>query len=115
MSFLAAISCSDKPAKHCGRHHRTVRVLPHIKRLDDGFGDFRVRVVCELRRLPRDTRSRSPAWAGGHPEGARVTDALLTVRKESRRSRGRREAAAARRSEESALTLTATEADWNMR
>jgi hypothetical protein len=24
-----------------------VRVLPHIKRLDDCFGDFLVRVVCE--------------------------------------------------------------------
>jgi len=26
---------------------RLVRVLPHIKRLDDYFGDFLVRVVCE--------------------------------------------------------------------
>jgi hypothetical protein len=24
-----------------------VRVLPHVKRLDDCFGDFLVRVVCE--------------------------------------------------------------------
>ena len=25
---------------------RSVRVLPHIKRLDDCFGDFLVRVTC---------------------------------------------------------------------
>jgi hypothetical protein len=25
---------------------RTVRVLPHVKRLDDCFGDFLVRVTC---------------------------------------------------------------------
>jgi hypothetical protein len=29
------------------QHHAPVRVLPHIKRLDDCFGDFLVRVVCE--------------------------------------------------------------------
>jgi hypothetical protein len=28
-------------------HHTRVRLLPHIKRLDDCFGDFLVRVVCE--------------------------------------------------------------------
>jgi hypothetical protein len=27
-------------------HHAPVRVLPHIKRLDDAFGDFLVRVSC---------------------------------------------------------------------
>jgi hypothetical protein len=27
-------------------HHARVRVLPHIKRLDDYFGQFLVRVVC---------------------------------------------------------------------
>ena len=33
---------------HAGRqHHAPPRVLPHIKRLDDCFGDFLVRVVCE--------------------------------------------------------------------
>ena len=29
------------------QQHSTVRVLTHIKRLDDVFGDFLVRVVCE--------------------------------------------------------------------
>ena len=28
------------------QHHAPVRVLPHIKRLDDCFGDFQVRVTC---------------------------------------------------------------------
>jgi hypothetical protein len=28
-------------------HHPPVRVLPHIKRLDDCFGNYLVRVVCE--------------------------------------------------------------------
>jgi len=30
-----------------GQHHAPVRVLPHIKKLDDAFGQFLVRVVCE--------------------------------------------------------------------
>jgi len=29
-----------------GAHHAPVRVLPHIKRLDECFGDFLVRVTC---------------------------------------------------------------------
>jgi len=33
-------------------HHAPVRVLPHIKKLDDCFGQFLVRVVCEVRYLP---------------------------------------------------------------
>ena len=28
-------------------HHAPVRVLPHIKGLDDCFGDFLVRVTCK--------------------------------------------------------------------
>jgi hypothetical protein len=27
-------------------HHACMRVLPHIKRLDDCFGDFLVRIAC---------------------------------------------------------------------
>jgi len=33
-------------------HHAPVRALPHIKKLDDCFGQFLVRVVCEVRYLP---------------------------------------------------------------
>jgi hypothetical protein len=35
----------DEPA--AAPHHAPVRVLPHIKRLDDAFGPFLVRVVCD--------------------------------------------------------------------
>jgi hypothetical protein len=30
----------------CRQHHPPVRVLPHIKKLDDALGDFLVRVTC---------------------------------------------------------------------
>ena len=35
--------CMDAPA--AAPHHAPVRVLPHIKRLDECFGDFLVRVT----------------------------------------------------------------------
>jgi hypothetical protein len=31
---------------HAHQHHAPVRVLPHITKLDDCFGDFLVRVAC---------------------------------------------------------------------
>ena len=31
---------------HAYQHHARVYVLPHIKRLDDCFGDFLVRIGC---------------------------------------------------------------------
>ena len=34
-------------ASTAGQHHEPMRGLPHIKRLDDVFGDFLVRVLCE--------------------------------------------------------------------
>ena len=36
--------CMDGPASRA--HHSRVRVLPHVKKLDDCFGDFLVRVSC---------------------------------------------------------------------
>jgi hypothetical protein len=42
-----------------------VRVLPHIKRLDDCFGDFLVRVVCECgacREIPPQALARLVGW-----------------------------------------------------
>jgi len=33
------------------QHHAPLRVLPHIKKLDDCFGQFLVRVICRLRRV----------------------------------------------------------------
>jgi len=35
------------------QHHAPVRVLPHIKKLDDCLGQFLVRVVCTAARVAR--------------------------------------------------------------
>src|SRR5262249_41381192 len=46
-------------------HHSRVRVLPHIKRLDDCFGDFLVRVVCECgacREIQPQALARLVGW-----------------------------------------------------
>jgi hypothetical protein len=56
---------------------RSVRVLPHIKRLDDAFGDFLVRVTC-------------PCGASRHiePEAlARIAGRSVTLVKLSARMR----------------------------
>ena len=42
-----------------------MRVLPHIKRLDDCFGDFQVRVVCECgacREIQPQALARLVGW-----------------------------------------------------
>ena len=42
-----------------------MRVLPHIKRLDDCFGDFLVRVVCErgsCREIQPQALARLVGW-----------------------------------------------------
>jgi hypothetical protein len=44
---------------------RFVRVLPHIKRLDDCFGDFLVRAVCEcgaVREIQPQALARLVGW-----------------------------------------------------
>ena len=38
------VHCIDAPAGPA--HHAPVRVLPHVKKLDDSLGDFLVRVTC---------------------------------------------------------------------
>jgi hypothetical protein len=46
-------------------HHAPVRVLTHIKRLDDCFGDFLVRVICECgacREMPPQALARLVGW-----------------------------------------------------
>jgi hypothetical protein len=48
-----------------GSHHSHMRVLPHIKRLDDCFGDFLVRVVCECgacREIQPQALARLVGW-----------------------------------------------------
>ena len=46
-------------------HHSVVRVLAHIKRLDDAFGDFVVRVICPcgaVREIPPQSHARIVGW-----------------------------------------------------
>jgi hypothetical protein len=40
----ACLYCMDRRTRR--QHHASVRVLPHIKRLDDCLGDF-LRVICD--------------------------------------------------------------------
>jgi hypothetical protein len=47
------------------QHHSPVRVLDHIKRLDDCFGDFLVRVICPcgaVREIPPQALARLVGW-----------------------------------------------------
>jgi hypothetical protein len=47
------------------QHHAPVRVLPHIKRLDDCFGQFLVRVICDCgacREIEPEALARLVAW-----------------------------------------------------
>ena len=46
-------------------HYAPVRVLPHIKRLDDCFGQFLVRVVCDCgacREIEPEALARLVGW-----------------------------------------------------
>ena len=69
------------------QHHARVRVLPHIEKLDDCFGDFIVAGHLPVRGVARH-RAGSARPAGGQEGdagGAGDPDALLTVRQEGRR------------------------------
>jgi len=49
---------------HC-QHHAPVRVLTHITKLDDCFGDFLVRVTCRcgaVREIPPQALARIVGW-----------------------------------------------------
>jgi len=82
-----------------------VRVLTHIKRLDDCFGDSLVRVVCKCgacreiqpQALARLCRLEDDA------QGTRAADAMFAVRQKDRTSYGGCEAKATLSAEESAL------------
>jgi len=83
-----------------------VRVLTHIKRLDDCFGQFLVRVICDCgacREIEPEALARLVGWFSD-AEGARASDALLEVREEGCRGGGRRQAKVPRYPEEPALT-----------
>jgi hypothetical protein len=78
-----------------------MRVLPHIKKLDDCFGQFLVRVVCGAEQVREiEPEALAPGWLVNDPEGARAADAMLALR-EGRRGCGGREARTARHPEES--------------
>jgi hypothetical protein len=50
---------------HAYQHYASVRVPPHIKRLDDCFGDFLVRVVCDCgacREIQPQALARLVGW-----------------------------------------------------
>ena len=49
-----------------GQHHAPVRVLAHIKKLDDCFGQFLVRVICDcgaVREIEPEALARLVGWA----------------------------------------------------
>ena len=71
-------------------HHSRVRVLAHIKKLDDCFGQFLVRVSCVC-GASRDIEPEALARLVGWSDDAQTTGptaALLAVREEGRRCRG---------------------------
>ena len=65
--------CMDGPASRA--HHSRVRVLPHVKKLDDCFGDFLVRVSC-----PCGASRRIELEALARIAGRSVTLAKLAAR-----------------------------------
>ena len=82
-----------------------VRVLPHIERLDDCFGDFLVRHLPVRRVAPhRAGSARADRRGISDARGPGAADAMLELRQEGRRGGCGGEAEAAWRAEESALT-----------
>jgi hypothetical protein len=82
-------------------HHVCVRVLTHIKRLDDCFGDFLVRVVCKCgacREIQLQALARLVGW-----KTTPAADAMFAVRQKDCTSYGGCEAKATLSAEESAL------------
>jgi hypothetical protein len=51
--LLSGNYCTDAPASR--QHYAPVRVLPHIRRLDDCFGQFLVRVIVTAARAARSS------------------------------------------------------------
>jgi hypothetical protein len=81
-----------------------VRVLTHIKRLDDCFGQFLVRVICDCGAVREiEPEALAPGRLVSDPQGARAADAVLEAREEGRGGRGGGEPKVARCPEEPAL------------
>jgi hypothetical protein len=64
-----------------------VRVLPHVKKLDDCFGDFFVRVSCPCgasRHIEPEALARIAGRQISDAREAGSTDAVLELREEGR-------------------------------
>jgi hypothetical protein len=93
---------TPRPALHgrpsFGQHHARVRVPTHIRKLDDAFGQFPVRVICDCsacRVIDPEALARLVGLVG-NPQGTRAADALLEVRQEGCRGGGSCQAQTAR-------------------
>ena len=76
---------------------RPVRVLTHIKKLGDCFGQFLVRVICDCGACREiEPEALAPGRLVNDTRGTRAADALLEVREESGRNGSGRETWAAR-------------------
>ena len=69
--FEQRAACSSESLQDCmdslatAQHHAPMRMRPYIKRLDDCFGDFLVRVVCEcgaVREIQPQALARLVGW-----------------------------------------------------
>jgi hypothetical protein len=61
--------CMDALASH--PQHSRVRVLPHVKKLDDCFGQFLVRVICDCgtcREIEPEALARLVGWSASLKE-----------------------------------------------
>jgi hypothetical protein len=59
----ACLYCMDRRTRR--QHHAPVRVLAHIKKLDDCFGQFLVRVICDcgaVREVEPEALARLVGW-----------------------------------------------------
>jgi hypothetical protein len=86
------------------RHHAPVRILTHITKLDDCFGDFTVRVICDC-GFVREIEPEALARLVDHAKGGGAADALLAVWEEGGGDGGGREAQTAWSPEEPALPI----------
>ena len=59
MPTLAHYCVDARPSR---RHHATVRVLPHIKKLDDCFGQFLVRICAAVREIEPEALAGLAGW-----------------------------------------------------
>jgi len=89
-----------------GQHHARVRALPHIKKLDDCFGQFLVRVTCDCgacREIEPEVLARLVGWKMTLKALALRLRCSQCAKKKGRGGRGGCEAEAAGHDEEPAV------------